>query len=67
MLDLSKIIMPQGHYRVFLSRKETLNADQNARKRIEYVIATSKDEAKTIALSMPQNRAFRVSSIEEMK
>lgn len=54
-------------WEITLSRKPTANEEQNARKRIEYVRAPDQHEAKRIALAMPQNAAFRFSSIREAR
>lgn len=54
-------------WEVTLSRKPTVNASQNARKRLEYVRAETADAAKQTALSLPQNAAFRVSSVREVR
>jgi len=50
-----------------LTRKPTINEGQNIRRQVEYVKAHDKAEAKEIALAMPQNKAFRVSSLKEIK
>lgn len=49
------------------SRKPTCNDVQNARKRVEYVRAQDQQTAKQIALAMPNNAAYRVSSIREAR
>lgn len=50
-----------------MSRKPTENDVQNARKRVEYVRALDQQTAKQIALAMPNNAAYRVSSIREAR
>lgn len=54
-------------WEVTLSRKPTVNASQSARKRLEYVRAETAAAAKQTALSLPQNAAFRVSSVREVR
>lgn len=52
-------------FEVYLSRKPTANAEQNARKRVEYVQAETKERAGEIALAVPRNAAFTVASVRE--
>lgn len=66
-MNFTGIIPAQINWEITLSRKATTNAEQNARKRIEYVRAPDQRTAKERALAMPQNAAFRVSSIREAR
>jgi len=67
MLNMTNILPAQIAWEITLSRKPTTNAEQNARKRIEYVRSPSQHEAKAKALAMPHNAAYRVSSIREAR
>lgn len=57
---------PLFNYEITLTRKPTINACQNTRARVEYVSAMDEKSAKTKALAMPQNKAFRVSSVRKI-
>ena len=67
MLNISHLVTSRQTFEVILTRKPTINEGQNVRRRVEYVKAHDKAEAKAIALAMPQNKAFRVSSTKEIK
>ena len=67
MLNISHIVTSRQTFRVELTRKTTINEGQNIRRQVEYVKAHDKAEAKAIALAMPHNKAFRVSSTKEIK
>ena len=67
MLNMTKMLTSRQTFRVELTRKPTTNEGQNIRRQVEYVTAHDKAEAKAIALAMPQNKAFRVSSTKEIK
>lgn len=67
MLNMENMLTSRQTFEVTLTRKPTINEGQNVRRRVEYVKATDKAEAKQIALAMPQNHAFRVSSTREIK
>ena len=67
MLNMTGLLRSKQTFEVTLSRKPTANEVQNVRKRVEYVKAHDCYEAKDIALSMPNNRAFKVSSVREVK
>ena len=67
MLNMTNMLTSRQTFEVTLTRKPTPNEGQNIRRRIEYVKAHDKAEAKAIALAMPQNKAFRVSSTKEIK
>lgn len=57
---------PVFNFEVTLSRKPTLNACENARKRIEYVKAHNDKEAKQAAQALPNLAAYRVSSVRKI-
>ena len=67
MLNMTNMLTSRQTFRVELTRKPTINEGQNIRRQVEYVKAYDKAEAKAIALAMPQNNAFRVSSVREIK
>ena len=67
MLNMTNMLTSSQTFRVELTRKPTINEGQNIRRQVEYVKAYDKAEAKAIALAMPQNKAFRVSSTKEIK
>ena len=67
MLNMTNMITSRQTFRVELTRKPTTNEGQNIRRQVEYVKAHDKAEAKAIALAMPHNKAFRVSSTKEIK
>ena len=67
MLNMTNLLTSRQTFRVELTRKPTINEVQNMRRQVEYVTAHDKAEAKAIALAMPQNKAFRVSSLKEIK
>lgn len=67
MLNMTGMLRAPIAWEVTLARKPTCNAEQNARKRIEYVRAPDPQTARKIALAMPVNAAFRVSSIREAR
>ena len=67
MLNMTNLLTSRQTFRVELTRKPTINEGQNIRTQVEYVKARDKEEAKQIALAMPQNKAFRVSSLKEIK
>lgn len=67
MLNFTGVVRSRQTFEITLSRKASANENQNARKRIEYVRAHDKEEAKRLALEMPQNKAFVVSSIREAR
>lgn len=67
MLNLSRLMISRQTFEVTLTRKPTSNEGQNIRRRIEYVKAHDKAEARRIALDMPHNQAFVVSSMREVK
>lgn len=67
MLNMTNMLTSRQTFRVELTRKPTTNEGQNIRRQVEYVTAHDKAEAKAIALAMPQNKAFRVSSLKEIK
>ena len=67
MLNMNYMLTSRQTFEVTLTRKPTINEGQNIRRRVEYVKAHDKAEAKQIALAMPQNKAFRVSSLKEIK
>ena len=67
MLNLNHMLTSRQTFRVELTRKQTTNEGQNIRRQVEYVNAHDKSEAKAIALAMPQNKAFLVSSLKEIK
>ena len=67
MLNMTNMLTSRQTFRVELTRKPTINEGQNIRRQVEYVKACDKAEAKAIALAMPQNKAFRVSSTKEIK
>jgi hypothetical protein len=67
MLNMNHMLTSSQTFEVILTRKPTINEGQNVRRRVEYVKAHDKAEAKAIALAMPQNKAFRVSSLKEIK
>jgi len=67
MLNMTNMLTSRQTFRVELTRKPTINEGQNIRTQVEYVKAHDKAEAKAIALAMPQNKAFRVSSLKEIK
>lgn len=67
MLNMTNMLTSRQTFRVELTRKPTINEGQNIRRQVEYVTAHDKAEAKAIALAMPQNKAFRVSSLKEIK
>ena len=67
MLNMTNMLTSRQTFRVELTRKPTINEGQNIRRQVEYVKAYDKAEAKAIALAMQQNRAFRVSSLKEIK
>ena len=55
MLNLSHLMTSRQTFEVTLTRKPTPNEGQNIRRRIEYVKAHDKAEARRIALYMPHN------------
>jgi hypothetical protein len=57
---------PLLNFEVHLTRKETLNACQNARARVEYVKASDDKDAKKKALALPHLAAYRVSSVRKI-
>lgn len=67
MLNMMNMLTSRQTFRVELTRNPTINEGQNIRRQVEYVKARDKEEAKQIALAMPQNKAFRVSSLKEIK
>ena len=67
MLNMTNMLTSRQTFRVELTRKPTTNEGQNIRRQVEYVKAHDKAEAKAIALAMPHNKAFRVSSTKEIK
>ena len=67
MLNMMNMLTSRQTFRVELTRKPTINEGQNIRRQVEYVKAHDKAEAKAIALAMPHNKAFRVSSTKEIK
>ncbi len=67
MLNMTNMLTSRQTFRVELTRKPTINEGQNIRRQVEYIKAYDKAEAKAIALAMPQNNAFRVSSVREIK
>ncbi len=67
MLNVQGMLRAPIAWEVSLSRKQTENDVQNARKRVEYVRALDQQTAKQIALAMPNNAAYRVSSIREAR
>ena len=67
MLNMTNMLTSRQTFRVELTRKPTTNEGQNVRRQVEYVKAYDKAEAKAIALAMPHNKAFRVSSTKEIK
>ncbi len=67
MLNMTNMLTSRQTFRVELTRKPTTNEGQNIRRQVWYVKAYDKAEAKAIALAMPQNKAFRVSSLKEIK
>ena len=67
MLNMTNMLTSRQIFRVELTRKPTANECQNIRQQVEYVKARDKAEAKAIALAMPQNKAFRVYSLKEIK
>ena len=67
MLNMANMLTSRQTFRVELTRKPTTNEGQNIRRQVEYVKAYDKAEAKAIALAMPHNKAFRVSSTKEIK
>ena len=67
MLNMTNMLTSRQTFRVELTRKPTINEGQNIRRQVEYVKAHDKAEAKAIALAMPHNKAFRVSSTKEIK
>lgn len=67
MLNVQGLLRAPIAWEVCLSRKPTENDVQNARRRIEYVRAPDQQTAKQIALAMPNNAAYRVSSIREAR
>ena len=67
MLNMTNMLTSRQTFRVELTRKPTINEGQNIRRQVEYIKAYDKAEAKAIALAMPQNKAFRVSSTKEIK
>ncbi len=67
MLNMTNMLTSRQTFEVTLTRKPTPNEGQNIRRRIEYVKAHDKVEARRIALDMPHNQAFVVSSMREVK
>lgn len=67
MLNVQGMLRAPIAWEISLSRKQTENDVQNARKRVEYVRALDQQTAKQIALAMPNNAAYRVSSIREAR
>ncbi len=67
MLNISHLVTSRQTFRVELTRKPTTNEGQNIRRQVEYVKAHDKAEARRIALDMPHNQAFVVSSMREVK
>lgn len=67
MLNISHLVTSRQTFRVELTRKPTINEGQNIRRQVEYVKAHDKAEARRIALDMPHNQAFVVSSMREVK
>lgn len=67
MLNMTNMLTSRQTFRVELTRKPTTNEGQNIRRQVEYVKAHDKAEAKAIAMAMPHNKAFRVSSTKEIK
>jgi len=67
VINMTGMLPARINWELTLTRKATTNDAQNARKRIEYVRAPDQATAKQIALAMPQNAAFRVSSIKERR
>lgn len=50
MLNMTNMVKaPTRNFEVTMTRRQSLNAVQNARKRVEYVSAIDEKEAKTIA------------------
>lgn len=66
-MNFAHLTQSRQHFEVSLTRKSTPNAVQNARARVEHVRAKDKDEAKALALAMPQNAAYKVSSVREVR
>ena len=66
-MNLTGMIPARINWELTLTRKATTNDAQNVRKRIEYVKAVDQQEAKRIAMAMPQNAAFKVASIREYR
>lgn len=58
MLNVQGMLRAPIAWEVSLSRKQTENDVQNARKKVAYVAANNAEEAKAIALAKPENRAF---------
>lgn len=58
MLDLTNVVRSRQHFAVYLRKKACLNENKSARRKVVYVRANDKAEAKTVALSMPENAAF---------
>lgn len=58
MLNLTGVARSRQTFAVYLKRKACLNDNQTARRRVEYVKAHDKEEAKAIALAKPENAAF---------
>lgn len=67
MLNLSNMFRSKQPFEVHLTRKQTANAGQNIRKRVEYVRAHDKFEAAELALKLPVNQSFRVASVREIR
>ena len=67
MLNISHLVTSRQTFRVELTRKPTINEGQNIRRQVEYVKAFDKYEANAIAMAMPHNKAFSVSSTKEIK
>ena len=64
MLNLSGLAKaPPVDFAVYLRRKASANENQNARRKVVYVRAHDKDEAKRIALAKPENKAFIVEGV----
>lgn len=47
-------------YEVYLKRKACVDDAQTARKKVAYVTAKTIEEAKAIALALPENAAFMI-------
>lgn len=57
-MNFTGLLRAPINWQVFLKRKACLNDNQTARRKVAYVRAPDKDEAKRIALLLPENAAF---------